>query len=131
MLYIAAYEMDLFPADWQQVWQIGFVILGSVWFLLGFGRRGRGDRTGWLIFRYAVKIVLGLALFYSVDPPDELLKEPMRLVAIWCLITGAVKLGLVLRGMPKTKGSQKPPGPPPSGPRGHGKAGIAPIQARS
>ena len=34
--------------------------------------------------------------------------KPMRLLAIWCLITGGVKLVLVLRGFPARRGTEDP-----------------------
>ena len=59
--------------------------------------------TGRLIARYLVKIGSGAALLYYKDElfyDYRWLEEPIRLLALWCLITGGMKLALVLRGFP-------------------------------
>jgi hypothetical protein len=81
------------------------IAFGVYWFCIG-AARSRGYRDMRYIARSALKLVVGMAL---TSPQAMFLDWPLRretfalvsLASFWMIITGAVRLGLYLRGPPR------------------------------
>jgi hypothetical protein len=108
---------------WFAVYAI--MAIGAYWFILG-AARSRGYRDMRYIPRAAVKFGIGCILLYAnihhllLDLPFRI--ETFKFVALagyWCIITGAVKFGLYVRGPPSR------PTPRSSGQMPYGNSGFA------
>jgi len=78
------------------------VVWGLGWTIPALGWRGRGPRDGRLIYRYLMKILVGVIAWALTNKPElqiEYVYTGLQLVSAWCLITGSVKLILIMRGV--------------------------------
>lgn len=97
------YEVDAAWVFWAFV---ALGIWGAIWFFVGAARSRTASRDGDLISRAAAKIVIGIiAYLWRNKLPDVPLIgpfEPFLMIglAYWCLITGLVRLGLLMRPPP-------------------------------